>query len=197
MKLSFTPLVAAATVIGGALAALTPAQVVTNVGIVTTTSGNLNTVLGGLSTSSSPAVVASTSQTVVTDFTTIVNALVADAAAMAATEPFDDADAQPVVNALDEFVAVHQTLLSTVLSKHSIFAQFQVTAPIVAVLSDLEDEIDTFALAMINLIPTETPSVQNDQSTLDTAVGNTITTYKESCTPSPLYPIVLPVCIPA
>ena len=35
-----------------ALAALTPDQVVTNIGIVTTVSGDLNTGLGGLTTSS-------------------------------------------------------------------------------------------------------------------------------------------------
>lgn len=38
----------------GALAQLTPDQVVFNIGIVTTTSGNLNNALGGLSTTSTP-----------------------------------------------------------------------------------------------------------------------------------------------
>jgi hypothetical protein len=41
----------------GALAALTPDQVVTNVNIVATVSGNLNSLLQGLTTSTDPSTV--------------------------------------------------------------------------------------------------------------------------------------------
>ena len=104
-------------------------------------------------------------------------------------------------------------LLATVIGKHSIFAQFAVTAPIAAVLRSLEATIDvspiesqcapysntvlyqSFAFAMIDLIPTQTPAVHTDQNTLDDAVGNTISTYNQFCTPSPFYPRQLPTCV--
>ena len=79
---------------------------------------------------------------------------------MQATPPFADPDALLVVAALravslvesislplliclrKKFVGVHQNLLSTVIGKHGIFAQFGVTAPIAAVLRTLEAGID-------------------------------------------------------
>jgi hypothetical protein len=39
-------------------------------------------------------------------------------------------------------VGVHQTLLATVIGKHSIFAQYGITAPVAAVLRSLEAVID-------------------------------------------------------
>jgi hypothetical protein len=111
-------------------------------------------------------------------------------------------------------VEVHQALLATVIGKHAIFAQFAVTAPIAAVLRTLEAIIDvclhlfmpcmrftdgspvqSFAFAMIDLIPCGAGSVTNDKNGLDTSVENSITLYTEVCIPSLLYPAVLPVCV--
>ncbi|KAF7328461.1 hypothetical protein MSAN_02482600 [Mycena sanguinolenta] len=112
-----------------------------------------------------------------------------------------------LITALNNFVAVHQDLLATVIGncKCSIFAQFQVTAPIAAVLRSLEAAIDSFAFALIHVIPQEARwaiepqlgTISSDQSALDTAVRNTITVYEEVCVPSALYPIILPVCTSA
>lgn len=101
-----------------AIAALTPDQVVTNIGIVTTTSGDLNTLLGGLTvnvnsgTVQSFATVSSVNplmilaliglQQLEQDFQTIISDLMADITAMAATPSFDDPDAVLIVNALDD-----------------------------------------------------------------------------------------------
>ncbi|KAJ7196436.1 hypothetical protein GGX14DRAFT_575002 [Mycena pura] len=180
---------------GVALAALTPDQVVTNIGIVTTVSGDLNNILGTLSTSTDPDDVETIAQTVVDDFTTIVGDLAADVTAMNETPPFDDEDAEPIVEALDDFVHVHQILLATVIGQHSIFSQFGLTAPITAILRDLEAGIDSFAFAMIDLIPTKSSDVTDDRNQLDTSVGNTISQYEQLCIPSPLYPELLPICI--
>ena len=117
---SVASLFAGALFIGGALAALTPADVVTNIGIVTQVSGNLNNVLGGLSTSTRPAQVRTMSQvsgtclskrvhrlmlkfcspTVGNDFNTIISNLAAYVTAMQATPSFSDADAGPIVDTL-------------------------------------------------------------------------------------------------
>ncbi|KAJ7330829.1 hypothetical protein DFH08DRAFT_966584 [Mycena albidolilacea] len=191
-----TAFIAATTLIfsGKALAALTPDQVVGNINIVTSVSGNINSVLGGLSTTPTPSQAQTISQTVVTGFQTIINDLAGDVTAMQATPPFSDG-ADLIVAALTDFVRVHQALLSTVIGKHTIFAQFGLTGPITAVLRSLEAGIDSFAFALIAMIPTKQANVTTDKNMLDDSVGNTITLYQQICIPSPLYPTVPPVCV--
>ncbi|KAF7368102.1 hypothetical protein MSAN_00876400 [Mycena sanguinolenta] len=193
------------------LAQLTPAQIVAGINLVSNISQNTNDVLSPLSTSTDGATVSSMSQTLVNNFNTIINTVGTLTTGLEGTPPIDVTEADhsrrqtagaTIVAALDNFVAVHQALLATVIGKHSIFAQFQVTAPIAAVLRSLEAQIDSFAFALINVIPQEARraiepqlgTVTSDKTALDTAVGNTVTTYNEVCVPSPLYPIILPVC---
>ncbi|KIM37545.1 hypothetical protein M413DRAFT_76837 [Hebeloma cylindrosporum] len=179
-----------------AVAALTPDQVVTNIGIVTTISGDLNSILGGLTTSSQQEEVRTMAKTTTTDFQTIVKNLAGDVNAQDATPPFDDDAAGPIVDALRDvsFVRVNQVLLSTVIGKHKIFAQFGVTPPIASVLRDLEAGIDSFGFSLISLIPTRKVDVSSARDTLDSSVQNAYTAYEQICIPSPLYPAVPPVC---
>jgi hypothetical protein len=190
-----TVLFASLLVAKDALAALSVSQVVANIGIVTTVSGNLNGAISQLSTSSSPSDVQAAANTAQASFNTIINDLNGDTSAMESTPPFGDADSETIKNSLDDFVQVHQTLLGTVIGKHSIFAQFGVTAPIAGVLRTLEATIDSFLFAMINLIPSQSSGVESDQSGLDQTVGTAISTYEELCIPSPLYPTLQPVCV--
>jgi len=181
-------------------AALTVDQVVTNIGIVTLVSGEANSALGLIDINTiDPSTIETTGQTLVNSFNTIISDLAADVAAMQATPPIADDDlgtvTQPIVDALTTFVGVHQALLSTVIGKHTIFAQFGVTSPIAAVLRSLEAGIDAFAFAMIDMIPTRKTDVENDQNQLDESVGNTITLYVQLCIPSVLYPTILPICL--
>ncbi|KAJ7882369.1 hypothetical protein B0H14DRAFT_3433473 [Mycena olivaceomarginata] len=196
MRLSIAAILATSILHPVALAALTVNDVVTNIGIVTNVSVNINNALTPLSTSTTGPDVVSLGQTLVGQFTVIINNLSADITAMQATPPFTvQADCDAIVVALDSFVEVHQALLATVIGKHAIFAQFAVTAPIAAVLRTLEAIIDSFAFAMIDLIPCGAGSVTNDKNGLDISVENSITLYTEVCIPSPLYPVVLPVCV--
>ncbi|KAJ7756640.1 hypothetical protein B0H16DRAFT_1689861 [Mycena metata] len=196
MKVSIAALFATSVLYPVALAALTVKDVVTNVGIVTSVSGNINSVVSSLSTSTTGPDVASMGKTLVAQFTVIINDLGADITAMQATPPFTvQADCDAIVTALGDFVRVHQALLATVIGKHAIFAQFGATAPVAAVLRTLEATIDSFAFAMINLIPCGAGSVTNDKNGLDTAVGNSITLYAQLCIPSLLYPTLMPICV--
>ncbi|KAF7332844.1 UVI-1 protein [Mycena venus] len=179
-----------------ALGALTPDGVVDNIRVVGKASADINTALGLLTPSIDLVAKAPTiAQTVVTGFTTIVKLLTADVTVMQGTPPFDDVDAGPIVDVLTNFVRIHQALLSTVIGKHSIFAQFGLAAPIAAILRSLESIIDTFAFALIAMIPTKTASVEAGKNALDTSVKNTIELYTQLCLPSPLYPLIPPVCI--
>ncbi|KAF7372706.1 hypothetical protein MSAN_00475900 [Mycena sanguinolenta] len=163
------------------LAGMTATQIVAAIDLISNISQNSDRVLSPLSTSTDAATVSSQSQTLVNNFNTIISTIVA---------------------ALDNLVVVDQAFCATVIGKHLIFAQFQVTAPIAAVLRSLEAALDSFAFALIDVVPEQAlraterllGSISSDQAALDTAVGNTVTTYNEACVPSPLYPIMLPVC---
>lgn len=48
---------------------------------------------------------------------------------------------------------------------------------------------------MINLIPTQSDMVKSGAKGLDKSVAKDIAQYQEVCIPTPLYPIVLPVCV--
>ncbi|KAJ7330827.1 hypothetical protein DFH08DRAFT_708551 [Mycena albidolilacea] len=196
-----TAFIAAATTLifsGKALAALTPDQVVGNINIVTSVSGNINSVLGGLSTTPTPSQAQTISQTVVTGFQTIINDLAGDVTAMQATPPFSDG-ADLIVAALTDVIEhdnqFFNALLSTVIGKHTIFAQFGLTGPITAVLRSLEASIDSFAFALIAMIPTKQADVTTDKNMLDGSVDNTISLYQQLCVPSPLYPTIPPICV--
>ncbi|KAF7368103.1 hypothetical protein MSAN_00876500 [Mycena sanguinolenta] len=156
--------------------------------------------------------VSNISQVLVNDINTIISNVNTTVTILEASGPLDTTEMDhsrrqtagaTIVAALDNFVAVHQAFLATIISKHSIFAQFQVTAPIAAVLRNLEIIIDSFAFALIDVIPQDARravqpqlgTVSSDKSALDTAVGDTITVYDEICIPSSLYPVVLPTCV--
>ncbi|KAF7359740.1 hypothetical protein MVEN_00698700 [Mycena venus] len=191
---------------------MTPAQVVASINLVANISQNSNDVFTQLSTSTEGATVQTMSQVLVNDINTIISNLNATVTILEASGPLDTTEMDhsrrqtagvTIVAALDNFVAVHQNFLATIIGKHSVFAQFQVTAPIAAVLRNLEVIIDSFAFALIDVIPQEARravqpqlgTVSSDKSALDTAVANTITVYNEICIPSSLYPIVLPSCV--
>ncbi|KAJ7871930.1 hypothetical protein B0H13DRAFT_1895579 [Mycena leptocephala] len=195
MKLSIATLLFTSTIVfpRAALAALTPAQVVANIEVVTSVSKSCNDVLGDLIPNLGSA--KTVGENIVTNLVKIITNLGADVTAMQATPPFIDAVAGPIVDALKEFVRVHQQLLATVIGKHGIFAQFGVTAPIAAILQSLEAAIDAFAFAMINLIPTKQGDVTADKNSLDASVVKTVTLYKQLCIPSPLYPTLPAICI--
>ncbi|KAJ7351284.1 hypothetical protein DFH08DRAFT_694581 [Mycena albidolilacea] len=199
MKFPTTAFFTAATLIpGGVLAALLPKDVVINIRVVTTISGNIASTLTGLTTSTGPSEIANIGQTLVAGFTEIIKNVAGDIVAMQATPPLNNADAGPIADALREVILCSQTptrLLSIVIGKHSIFAQFALTVPIVAVLRSLEGAVDSFAYAMITLIPTKQISVTSDLHGLDVSVDNTIAKYGQICIPSLLYPTALPICI--
>ncbi|KAJ6533701.1 hypothetical protein B0H19DRAFT_1272341 [Mycena capillaripes] len=196
MKLSIAAILVTSFLHPVTMAALTVTDVVINIGVVTSVSVNINSVLSGISTSTTARDVASMGQTIVAQFNVIIDRLRTDITTMQATPPFTaQADCNAIVVALRDFVLVHQALLATVIGKHAIFAQFVFTAPIAAVLRALEAIIDSFAFAMIDLIPCGAISVTNDKNGLDTSVGNSITLYSQLCIPAPLYPTLMPICV--
>lgn len=86
---------------------------------------------------------------------------------------FGNVDAVNIVNVLKTFVKVHQTLLSTIIGKHGLLSRecflfdsvftrhstlitvFFFTQPVRVALVAIEAAVDEFALALIDMIPTQ------------------------------------------
>lgn len=72
---------------------------------------------------------------------------------------YPDGDAQKIVAILKTFVAVHQQLLAIVIGDKGLLAGAPYTAgflePIRLALVLLEQQVDAFALKLINMIPTQ------------------------------------------
>ncbi|KAJ7182507.1 hypothetical protein C8R43DRAFT_1228911 [Mycena crocata] len=176
-------------------ASMTSADVVKNIDTVTTVSAKITASLDTITTRTTLSGVTVVAKEVTGYFHTIIVSITADIAIMKGSPPFTAAaDCKAIAGALIKFVQVHQLVLSTVIGKHSIFAQFGLTAPIAAVLRTLEGGIDAFAFALIALIPCEKLTVQQGQNELDVSVKASIEIYIQICTPSLFYPKVLPIC---
>ncbi|TBU28508.1 hypothetical protein BD311DRAFT_806953 [Dichomitus squalens] len=94
------------------------------------------------------------------------------------TPAYPDDVAIEVVDVLTTFVEVHQQLLEIIIGKHSLAAQFFLTAPIAVALEALEAVVDTFAFGVIALIPTEEGPALAQVTALNVTFTQTITTYE-------------------
>ncbi|KAM3459114.1 hypothetical protein MY3296_000261 [Beauveria thailandica] len=70
-----------------------------------------------------------------------------------AVPPYTETNQQLICDALATFVQVHIALLSTVIGKSGLLSYTPLTAPIGAVLRQLEDVVDTLAFGIIAPIP--------------------------------------------
>ncbi|RPD59239.1 hypothetical protein L226DRAFT_614068 [Lentinus tigrinus ALCF2SS1-7] len=93
-------------------------------------------------------------------------------------DAFPDDVAREIVEVLTGFVQVHQLLLNTIIGKHSLAAQFFLTAPIAAALRSLESIVDTFAFTLLALIPTEQDDASFQLDELTVTFKEAIKTYR-------------------
>ncbi|KAJ7101765.1 hypothetical protein C8R44DRAFT_747208 [Mycena epipterygia] len=196
MKFYIPTVLAASSILfsPGALAAMTPNDAIANIRQLTTVSSTINSALVPLGSTSTVIQITAAFQICVQGFTTIVNTITTDVSLMSASPPLTGA-CDAIVVALVDFVRVHQALLATVFGKHSIAAQFGLTAPIAEVLQLLEAAIDSLAYALILFIPCAKDTVVMGQTQLDASVQTSITLYQQICIPSLLYPYLPPICV--
>jgi hypothetical protein len=108
---------------------------------------------------------------------------------------FGGADAVNIVGALKTFVSVHQTLLNTIIGKHGILSLFFFTEPVRVALVSLEAAVDvsnacirshirfahiscqSFALALIDMIPTQAPAANEQFNSLSITINAAIQVY--------------------
>jgi hypothetical protein len=109
---------------------------------------------------------------------TEINARFDSLAAAKKLSPLSDDDAKLVVESLTTFVKVHQALLSTVIGKQGLLAQFPFfLEPIRVVLVALEGVVDTFAFNLIGIIPTQAPAANAQFSSLSVTLSQAIGSY--------------------
>jgi Hydrophobic surface binding protein A len=125
----------------------------------------------------------------------MVSDLSADTTASSGCSALSSADSQTVADAFGSLTAVTQQMLSTLIGKHSIFAQFGVTAPVTSSLQSLEAALDSFTFALTAVAPSQQGAITTGKDSVDTPLGKAIAVYGEICIPSPLYPSVPPVCV--
>lgn len=175
----------------------TASQIVSDLNSIEASAGSVNRQLSALSSSSSPGNVQSAAQATTAGLGTMSSDLTADADALNGCPALNSTDSQTVVSSFDGLVGTTTQTLNTLTGKHPIFAQFLQTAPIAASLRHLEAAFDSYSFALVAAVSSQQDAITRDQNNLDAALSNTISTYTQVCIPSPLYPIVPPVCVSA
>ncbi|EPS38615.1 hypothetical protein H072_7595 [Dactylellina haptotyla CBS 200.50] len=135
-----------------------------------------------------PCLCASTVDTVVSDLTTLSK--LAEGLTSAA-------DQLSTKSSASEFSQEHQRMTMVFISKHYVFAQFSLTGQIMVHLRRLENAIDSLVSTLIQLVPKSSDSFTIEKVVLDPDIDTAITEFTQICIPSPLYPIVLPICVPS
>jgi hypothetical protein len=172
----------------------TASQIVTDINVIASAAGGLSAKSGALTPSSIPGDVQSAAQSTAAGLNTMINDFSADTAVLGGCPEPDSADSQAVADAFRSLTSATQQMLSTLTSKHSIFAQFGVTAPLASSLRALEAALDSYTYALIAANPSQQSALTNGKDSVDSSVGNAITLFGQLCIPSPLYPAVPPVC---
>jgi hypothetical protein len=171
----------------------TASQIVTDINVIASAAGDLNAKWGALTSSSSPGDVQSAAQSTTAGLNAMIDVFSADTTSLGGCSEPGSADSRAVTAAFRSLTSATQQMLGTLTGKHSIFAQFGVAAPIASSLRTLEGALDSYAYALL-AAASQQGAITTDKDSVDSSLGNAITLYEQLCIPSPLYPVVQPVC---
>lgn len=182
---------------GAAQAATCPTagQIVADLNATAAVTGGFSSQLSALTQNSSPADVQSAAQATSNGLNTMSTELSADGNTLSGCPALSTSDSTSVANAFDNLVGVTNQTLSTLVRDHPIFAQYGLTAPIAGSLRTLESAFDSYAPALAAVAPSQQGAITDDQNSIDTSLGDAVTTYSQICIPTPLYPTLQPICI--
>ncbi|TFK49330.1 hypothetical protein OE88DRAFT_1736963 [Heliocybe sulcata] len=152
-----------------------PQTVIASLKSVTKVSANLNVVVKGTSATN----VFTEAPRIVTSLKDIVTTVGKAITVVSVHNPkaFDEKISEEVVEVLTDFVHVHQMLLKTIIGKHGVLAQFGFATPVRLALVAIEKGVDTFAFALIDLIPSQKGKAQKEVGSLDVTLQSSIKTY--------------------
>lgn len=190
---------------GGLLAASAPAAyaapacsvstITMDISAASAVVANLNSELASLGSTPSPAQVQAVAGSVTGGLNTLSNDLGSDGDSLQGCAALNNADSQAAVAAYSDLAVAIGQMLGALVRVHKTFAQFGLTAPIASALRSFESAFDFFSSALAQLAPSQAGDLTAGQSQVDSATENAVSTYSQICIPSPLYPIVQPICV--
>jgi len=174
--------------------AISVTQATTAIDTLTKNTVVINELVGAVAASQGLVRVAAVAHETTADYAGLIDELSQDVdlfngsvfGAQNTTTIFGAQDATTIDASWKKFVQAQLQLTSTVTDKHLVFAQFQVTASIAAILHGFNATLDAFIHTLLNAIPSQSNDVSDAKSYLDSSIQNAITTYERPCVLEPL-----------
>lgn len=167
--------------------ALTPAQIVDNIRMLTSKSQALQAPANSITIVNGPLIIIGQGPfpRIIAGFTDIVSTATTAIAQMQGSAPVTTAaDATAIADAFREFVRVHQVLLNILIGKAGLFQTVPfIGQPVAAVLRQIESAVDTIAFGLIGMfesaaVGAQRQAVQSDANSLGMTIQTTIKSYE-------------------
>ena len=163
-------------------AQITPAQVVSNIRMVTQKSQALQAPAQSITIINGPLIVIGQGPfpQIITGFTDIVSTATTAIAQMQGMPPVPaGADSDAIFDAFREFVRVHQALLNILIGKAGLFQTVPfIGQPLAAVLRQIENVVDTIAFGLIDAVESRASDLQREANSLDGTLTICINSYE-------------------
>ncbi|KAF2998488.1 hypothetical protein E8E13_003103 [Curvularia kusanoi] len=164
-----------------ALAQLTPAQVVSNINMITQKSQALQAPAQSITIVNGPLIVIGQGPfpQIIAGFTDIVSTATTAISQMQGMDPVPAGQpSDAIFDAFREFVRVHQALLNILIGKAGLFNTVPIVGqPVAAVLRQIENVVDTIAFGLIDQVESRAADLQAQAQTLDGTLQVCIDSY--------------------
>ncbi|CZT02327.1 uncharacterized protein RAG0_09550 [Rhynchosporium agropyri] len=178
---SFRNIVAMMALAAPVMAQTTPAQVVTNIKLITQKSQALQAPAEKISLLNGPLIIIGLGPfpQIITGFVDIVTTTTVALTQMNGMRPVPaGADSDAIFNAFREFVRVHQVLLNILIGKAGLFNTVPlIGTPIAAVLRQIEKIVDSVAFALIDAVQSRATDIQTQAKSLTGTVTSAIDAF--------------------
>ncbi|KAH7319089.1 hypothetical protein BKA65DRAFT_569262 [Rhexocercosporidium sp. MPI-PUGE-AT-0058] len=178
---SIRSIVAAIALTLPVMAQTTPAQVVTNIQMLTRKSQALQQPAQSISLINGPLIVIGLGPfpKIILGFTDIVTTTTTALAQMNGMDPVPaGAQSDAIFDAFREFVRVHQVLLNILIGKAGLFSTVPlIGGPVAAALREVENIVDTVAFALIDAVQSRATDLQRQGDALSGTLTTAINAY--------------------
>lgn len=175
-------LIATLAVIAPITAQTTPAQVVSNIRMLTQKSQALQAPAQSITIINGPLIVIGQGPfpPIIAGFTDIVSTATTALAQMQGMPKVPaGTDASAIFDAFREFVRVHQALLNILIGKAGLFTTIPfIGQPVAAVLKQVENVVDTIAFQLIDTVESRAADLQNQAASLKSTIMVCINSYE-------------------
>ncbi|KAK3328056.1 UVI-1 [Cercophora scortea] len=164
-----------------ALAALTPAQTVSNIQALTAKSQALQAPAQSITIVNGPLILIGLGPfpQIIAGFSDIVSTTTTAITQMQGSSPVPaGADADAIADAFREFVRVHQVLLNILIGKAGLFSTVPfIGQPVASALRQVESVVDTVAFQLIDQVQSKASDLTQQAKSLDGSLNLAINSY--------------------